>query len=355
MTTTRRDVPDEIRAAGRTDEWERLLAGQAGMVHVAQLRGFGVTWSALLAQVEAARWQGVVRAVYATFTGPLPRESRLSAALLYGGPAAILSHRTAAEEWHLTAVVDGPVHLTVPYGTSAISQPGLVTVHRSRAHSHIVVGTVPPRTSRADTAVDVAVEEADAHSARTVLTSLLTGGGVRPLEVERRLIERPPRRYRRALAAAVELVRDGVQSVLEERYALRVEQAHGLPVARRQSPFVVDGVTMWEDVVYDHVGVPLTVRLDGRTHLRDDVSFRDRRRDNAAELAGRSRLTFGWTDLSADPCGGADEVVQILRRHGWTGHAIPCPACVGRHAPPPRHRPTAPPPQPPSCAARIRW
>lgn len=330
MTTMRRDIPGEIPAAGRVDEWDRLLQEQAGVVHVAQLRRLGVPWWSVLAQVDACRWRGIVRGVYATFTGPLPRASQQSAALLYGGPAAILSHRTAAEEWRLTPIVDGPVHLTVPYGTSAISQSDLVVVHRSRAYAHIAVATVPPRTSRADTAVDVAVEEADARSARTVLTSMLTGGGVRPLDVERRLQERPPRRYRRALAAAVTMVRDGVHSVLEELYAVQVEQAHGLPPARRQSPFIVDGVTLWEDAVYDHVGVPLTVRLDGRTHLRDDVSFRDRRRDNAAELAGRSRLTFGWTDLSADPCGGADEVVQILRRHGWTGRVTSCPSCAGR-------------------------
>ncbi|MDN5914193.1 MAG: hypothetical protein L0I76_03630 [Pseudonocardia sp.] len=64
---------------------------------------------------------------------------------------------------------------------------------------------------------------------RDVPREILAGGGVRPLDVERRLQERPPRRYRRALAAAVSMVRDGVQSVLEELYAVQVEQAHGPP------------------------------------------------------------------------------------------------------------------------------
>ncbi len=208
-----------------------------------------------------------------------------------------------------------------------MSQTDLVVVHRSRAYRHIVVPTAPPRTSRADTAVDLAVEEPDARCARTVLTTLLTGGGVRVVEVEQRLQERPPRRYRRALAAAVRLVREGVQSALEELYAVEVEEAHGLPPARRQSPFVVDGVTLWEDAVYDHVGVALTVRLDGRAHLADDVAFRDRRRDNAAELAGRARLTFGWRDLSTDPCGSSAEVIAILRRAGWSGEPIRCERC----------------------------
>jgi hypothetical protein len=151
--------------------------------------------------------------------------------------------------------------------------------------------------------------------------------GVRPLTVEGRLLERPPRRYRRALASAVRLVRDGVLSALEELFAVDVEEAHGLPPARRQVPFRVDGMTLWEDAVYDDLGVPLTVRLDGRTHLLSRVAFRDRRRDNAAELAGRSRLTFGWDDLSADPCAGARDVVTVLRRHGWDGETRRCARC----------------------------
>ncbi|WP_226382384.1 hypothetical protein [Pseudonocardia oceani] len=328
-TPTRRSVPPSVVTPLQQDRWDALLVAQAGVVHVRQLRAFGVTEAMLLAQVEGERWRWIVHGVYATFTGPLPQASRVWAALLYGGAAAVLSHRTAAAAWGLAPVDPGPVHITVPYGASAVSQGDLVVVHRSRAHRHIVVATDPPRTSAADTVIDVAVEEDDARAACTVLTGLMTGARVRPLDVERRLVERPPRRYRRALAAAVGRVRHGVQSALEELYAVEVEQAHGLPPAVRQVPVVVDGTTLWEDAVYDHLGVPLTVRLDGRTHLRDDVAFRDRRRDNAAELAGRSRLVFGWADLSADPCGGAREVAHVLRRHGWDGRAA-CPRCAPR-------------------------
>lgn len=327
MTRVPRSVPPEVLAGGLLDRWEQLLHGQSGIVHLGQLRALGVTWSTVRAQVDAGRWVAVVHGVYATFTGPLPRSALIAAALLYGGPSALLSHRTAAEEWNMASPGDGPVHITVPYGASAVTQEGLVVVHRSRAWRHIVARSDPPRTERADTAIDVAVEEPDHRSARIVLTDLLTGGRVRPLDVLRRLEERPPRRYRRALRAAVRLVLDGVQSVLEELYAVEVEQAHGLPPAVRQSPHVVDGVTLWEDAVYDHVGAALTVRLDGRTHLVDHVAFRDRRRDNAAELAGRSRLTFGWRDLSADPCAAAAEVAVVLARRGWRGELRPCPRC----------------------------
>ncbi|MBC3193531.1 hypothetical protein H7X46_20955 [Pseudonocardia sp. C8] len=329
MRTNRPVVPRAVRDGGRDGEWRHLLLAQAGMVHIEQLRTLGLTKDDVLAQVAAGRWNGFVRAVYATFTGPLPRESLIAGALLYGGPVAVLSHRTAAEEWGLVPVVAGPVHLTVPYTSSAVCQPEIV-VHRSRAHRHIAVKTHPPRTSRADTAIDLAVEEPSAREARGVLLSLLTGGRVSPLEVEQRLVERPPRRYRRAMESAIRTVRDGVQSALEDLYLTAVEQAHGLPVGRRQTPFSVDGITCWEDVTYDDSGCALTVRLDGRTHLRADVAFRDRRRDNAAELRGRSRLVFGWRDLASDPCAAAWDIAAVLHRRGWTGQLRPCSDCVAR-------------------------
>ncbi|HZG90991.1 MAG TPA: hypothetical protein VEZ42_12335 [Pseudonocardia sp.] len=329
METIGRAVPAALRVE-RTAAWANLVRQQSGAVGSRQLRRMGVDWNAIATQVDAQRWQHPVHGVYVTFTGPLPRATRIAVALVYGGAKAVLSHRTAAEEWEMLPKQDGPVHITVPYGSSAVSQGEMIKVHRSRAYRHIVVAADPPRTSRADTAIDVAVEEPDARSARRVLTDLLTSGGVRPVQVEQQLGRRPPRRYRRALAAAVDLVRHGVQSVLEEQYAVEVEQAHGIPPARRQRPFAVDGVTLYEDATYDHIGVPLTVRLDGRTHLRAGTAFRDRRRDNAAELAGRSRLTFGWRDLSGDPCGGAAEVATVLQRWGWRGEVRRCAQCIGR-------------------------
>ncbi|MCI2418813.1 hypothetical protein MOQ72_15330 [Saccharopolyspora sp. K220] len=109
---------------------------------------------------------------------------------------------------------------------------------------------------------------------------------------------------------------------------LKVEQAHGLPAGTRQVPFAVDGVVLWEDVAYDDVGSRLTVRLDGRQfHTTSRIAFRDRRRDNAAELAGRSRLVYGWNEVHTDACGVAAEVLQVLRRSGFEPQSKPCRSC----------------------------
>jgi hypothetical protein len=310
--------------------WSVLLTEQHGVVSHQQLRAHGFTVARIAAEVRACRWQQVLPRVYATFTGPLPPEALVVAALLYGGPSALLSHRTAAERWGLLPPGPTlPVEITVPYGRSAVSQLPIVLLHRSRAHRHLVAATHPPMTSRADTAIDVAVAEPDARAARQLLTAVLGTGRVSPNDVRRRLLERPPLRYRNALDEAVRMVSGGVQSVLEERYAVDVEQAHGLPAGRRQQPVVVDGRALYEDVVYDGAGARLTVRLDGRSHLQADVALKDRRRGNAAELAGRASLVFGWWEVSTTPCVVAAEVTTVLLRSGAYLAANTCSRCSG--------------------------
>jgi hypothetical protein len=324
--TTRHRAPRQIADADRP-RWFGVIAHQHGLVDTGQLRAFRLTRQVAACQVAAGRWQPVAPRVYATFTGPLPIEACRQAALLYAGADAVLSHATAAELWGMCAEQPGPVHVTVPYGRSAVSQSPLVVVHRSRAFRHIVVAGSPPLTSRADTAIDLAAAELTPRSAQLILTELVTRRRVTVEQVRRRLAERPPRRYRAFLEKALGRIETGVQSVLEERYAVEVEVAHGLPGASRQMPFVVDGRTLYEDVAYDHVGVPLTVRLDGREHLEPEVALRDRRRDNAAELAGRSRLVFGWFEVSGGPCAVASEVGAALSRIGWQGPLLRCPEC----------------------------
>jgi len=175
--------------------------------------------------------------------------------------------------------------------------------------------------------IDLAVAEPTARGAQQTLTELVTNRRVAAAQIQERLAERPPRRYVKALGEAMSRLDTGVESMLEEIYAVDVEAAHGLPTACRQAPFRVDGRMLFEDAVYDHIGIALTVRLDGRTHLEPDVALTDRRRDNAAELAGRSRLVFGWPELNARPCAAAREVAAVLSRHGWQGPFRHCPKC----------------------------
>ena len=99
------------------------------------------------------------------------------------------------------------------------------------------------------------------------------------------------------------LMVEGVMSALESTYALEVEAAHGLPSGERQAPVVVDGTVLFEDILYSAPGGELIVRLDGwRFHSDRRVAHRDRRRGNAAELAGRARLAYGPEEVEGEPC-----------------------------------------------------
>jgi len=88
----------------RAVAWQQLIRDQHGLLDTDQLRLLGIGPGVVAANLEAQRWRRVLPRVYATFTGPLIREARITGALLYGGPAAVLSHTTAAEEWRMIAL-----------------------------------------------------------------------------------------------------------------------------------------------------------------------------------------------------------------------------------------------------------
>lgn len=298
-------------------EWELLQRNQHGVFTRKQLRAFGITHDTVRANIDAKRWQRVHRGVIALFTGPLPRDARISAALLYAGPLAAVSHETAAQEWGWRPKDNGPIHVTVPYGTSEMPQDGVV-VHRSRAFRHIVVAHDPPRTSRPDTVIDLAVAEPDKTSAERTLLTVAAANRVAAGKIRERLLARPPYRYQAVLDRAARLLDEGLTSMLEARYFLDVEQAHALPRAQRQVPVWVSGRKLLEDCSYENDGFPLIIRLDGRAYHSDtETAFRDRRRDNVAELSGKARLVYGWRDVAQSPCAVAREVMTVLRRMGW--------------------------------------
>ncbi len=138
---------------------QSILDAQDGVVTTAQLRAHGVSATALRHRVVSGQWLRVLPRVIAVNNGPLTRPMALSAALLYGG-RAILSHRTAAEEWGLLRVDDpsAPVHITVPYNCSAVNQgrrsahPAVGARPRSATHSFMVaswsIGLARSSTSR---------------------------------------------------------------------------------------------------------------------------------------------------------------------------------------------------------------
>ncbi len=338
------------RRMEHSQDWQRLLDEQLGIVRADQLRRYGYTRRITHHRIASGQWLPVLYGVVSVTNGPLTVPMMHSAALVYGGGSAILSHETAAVHWNIkpAPAEPRPVHITVPFGRSAVDQaptrrinspratasahtiihPGVI-VHRSRAIRHIRVDAGFPLTSRADTAIDLATAADTAREGMIELVQATTNARISIQEVRRRLEQRPPWRYKKAIVDTVGLLTDGVQSALEHRYVLDVEAAHGLPTGARQGPVIVDGRVLFEDVDYCNHGVPLIVRLDGaRFHSANAVKFRDRRRDNAAELAGRPRLVYGWEEVTRTPCAVFEEVRAVLVREGWSDSSFPCSACA---------------------------
>jgi hypothetical protein len=312
------------------DAWQKLRDDQDDVISLDQFFGQGFTIAAVRANVAAGRWVPLFQGVYAVVTGePTPAMWRRAALLFIRGPA-VLSHVSAAAVLGLPGGSDAlPIHVTVPYGSSARGCDG-VEVHRSRAFPHIVLATCdPPTTTKAQTLIDLAVAAPSTREGMRVLTAGATQAHVPGERIEKALEVRRPRRYRKALLAAAELLTQGVESVLEAWYAEDVELAHGLPPGKRQVAKIVEGRRRAEDIEYTMPRGPLTVRLDGwRTHANRRTARVDRARDNAAELEGRGRLTFGYEEVKDTPCAVAQVVAARLRQLGWTGQTLRCTRCA---------------------------
>jgi hypothetical protein len=311
------------------DDWQRLLREQHGVVSRAQLLARGFSDHGIRAQLDANRWQRVHDGVYALFSGPLSPDALRIAALIACRGVALLSHETAGElHGFIKPDPQRPIHVTVPYGTSEFRSSG-ISVHRSRAFAHIGVdGSRPPRTNRVHTVLDLAVAASDAQEAMGRAHQYALDAGVHPLALERATELRRPPRFRKAIADAVTLLREGVLSALEHAYLVDVEQAHGLPVGVHQTPVVVDGIRRYEDIAYDLPGGRAIVRLDGFGYHSDKLSaLVDRRRTVTAVIAGAPSVPYGWDEVKKLPCRTAAEVEILLRRLGWREPLLRCARC----------------------------
>ena len=146
-----------LRSMGDLDEAARQLAAdKAGVMTARQAAALGLSSRAVAGRVERGHWQRIHTGVYATFSGEPGRHALLWAAVLRGGPGAMLSYQTAAEVHGLVRRLAPLIHLTVPSGRRPEHVRGVV-IHRSaRAEEARHPVLLPPRTRVEETALDLA-------------------------------------------------------------------------------------------------------------------------------------------------------------------------------------------------------
>lgn len=207
------------------DDVGALATAQGGVLARRQLRELGATRAFVLSHLRARRWRRVLPGVYAVFTGPLPFDTRVWAALLYAGPAAVGSHSTAA--WLLGLGGEAPevIDVSVPHGKRcARSRPGVRVRQSRRLAQKRHPSRRPPQTRLEDTVLDLMDE---ARSADQVIDLVLRACQHRlttPARLAAHARRRKRLRWRRLLADVLSEVRQGVRSTIERRYLRDVER-----------------------------------------------------------------------------------------------------------------------------------
>ncbi|WP_111256461.1 type IV toxin-antitoxin system AbiEi family antitoxin domain-containing protein [Jiangella anatolica] len=303
-----------------------LIAAQHGVVSRAQARAVGLTAARVRWLVGSGRWQRLHAHTYATFTGPLPFDAQVWAAILRVGAGAVASHRTAA---YLHGACDDPgpvVHVTAPASRHVRTKIQGVRVH----YAHRLAlsrhpSATPPRTRVEDTVLDLVDVAPHPREAETWVSAACQRRLTTPERLADALGRREKIRWRPMVEAMLTDVASGAQSPLELQHLRRVERAHGLPTGCRQRRVAGQRV-IWIDV--DYPPYRLRVELDGRVGHTGEGRFRDRHRDNRATVDGHATLRYGHADVFGDPCGVASEHVRVLTARGWTGTPLRCaPGC----------------------------
>jgi hypothetical protein len=106
---------------------EQHAAGHHGIISRMEALSLGMTKRSIDARLSSGAWLRVMPGVYRVASFPETWRGRLLAALLWAGPDAFVSHRSAAALYGLDGFREGPIEITAP---STNSIPG-VKVYRS--------------------------------------------------------------------------------------------------------------------------------------------------------------------------------------------------------------------------------
>lgn len=268
----------------------RLAARQLGLAERGQLYGSGLSADQIRHRVRQGRLHPVFRHVYAVGHRAIVPRAHLLAALLSAGPAAFLSHRTAAAVHGLRPINTHDIELTLPGTGGARSQPRLA-VHRTAADPHPTelrtVGLL--RVSSAlRLIVELAARETDAEVERLIAEAIHrrllrpdTADGREAIEATLQRHARRPGMARARRGFAVYRRIESHRSQLERAFDRLLAQHPDIPAPERN---VRRG--RWElDRYWPQQRV--VVELDGRPyHLTAAEMERDRIKDADLQSLG---------------------------------------------------------------------
>ncbi len=287
------------RTAGQPGAVECSLAELAQRQHGAvarrQLRELGISDDRIKGRLRRRQLRPIHRGVYAYGFRPTGREARWMAAVLAGGPDAVLSHRSAAQLWGLQRGPSRAIEVTRARGWRA---PDGVAIHRAalpddeRTAVDGIAVTTPPRTI-----LDLAAV-ASRRQLERALNELEVRGLTDRLSIPD-LLARYPRR--RGIAVLRELLGEGAErgGVTEndfEELFVGLLDSHGLPRPRFNADIAVAGRFFCADCLWRKER--LIVELDGRAAHGTRKAFEsDLERDRLLMADGWLVVRITWRQL----------------------------------------------------------
>jgi hypothetical protein len=292
-----------------------LAERQDGVVDRVQLRDLGFSAPSIGRRVDSGRLHVLHHGVYAVGRKAVTWRGRCRAALLAGGPGAVLSHLSAAILWGMLRGTGGPIHVTVPawrpshaglaFHSAALPDDEVTTLDGLRVttvfRTQLDLAATAPRQR-----LEKAVNEAQ----------VLRLGDAIPLSafLDRHRGHRGVGRLREALAA--DDLGAATRLELEERFRSFVK-ASSLPSPEYNAWLEVKDRWFEIDALWRDQG--LAVELDSyRFHATKHAFARDRTKDRALRAAGLEVIRVTWWDLHPNATELEADLTALLATSGAT-------------------------------------
>jgi len=281
-----------------------LAAAQHGVVARPQLAALGLSLDAIDRRVAQGRLHVLHRGVYAVGHRAVTRHGHWMAAVLAGGPDAVLSHRSAAVLWGIRAAGGTRVEIAVP--RQRRPRPGIQAHHSSLRADERTVHDGIPVTTPARTLLDLAAVLTQHQLARAAERAealrLTSPTSLEALAARHRGRPGVPA-VRRVAGTVAPIV---TRSELERRFITLLDRERlprplvNVPLAGAEADFA------WPDP-------RVVVELDGyETHGTRAAFERDRARDRALQAAGWRVVRITWRQLDDTPRRIAAELSALL-------------------------------------------
>jgi len=288
-----------------------LAAAQHGVVARRQLLALGVGRNHIRRRVETSRLHRLHRGVYAVGHPVLSRHGRWMAAVLAGGPGAVLSHRSAAALWGIHDGAGESIDLIAPNGSR--QESGARVRRATLAPDEVTSTHGVPTTTPARTLLDLAAVLNPRRLAHALHEAEI-GRLASPASLDELLWRHRTSEGTRTLRRILERERAGstvTKSELERRF-LSFLNAVGLAPPATNQGLKLDGLWFEPDCMWPTQR--LIAELDGyEVHATRRAFERDRRRARALEAAGWHVIHVTWRQLHEDQAALARDLHRMLR------------------------------------------